>query len=64
MTAYIRLSGGNVAMCGLRQNGRLVGGPSSLIGGGFRFLGDWLWPGVGLVVDEVLLRFDDLGASK
>ena len=48
----------------LAQNGRLVGGSSLLIRGGFCFLGNGLRFGVGLVVDEVLLGFGYLGAGK
>jgi len=48
----------------LAQNGRLVGGPSLLIRGGFCFLRNGLWFGVGLVVDKILLGFGYLGASK
>src|SRR3982074_3497529 len=48
----------------LVHKGRLVGGPSFLIGSGFCFLWNGLRFGVGLVVDEVLLGFGDLGASK
>jgi hypothetical protein len=50
--------------CSLAPKGRLVGGPSFLIGSGFRFLWNGLRFGVGLVVDEVLLSVRDFSAGK